>query len=123
MDEMQIIKYMKEKQYIENEYICWDFVIEIFKDFYNIELPEYPVDEIQAEFKNKLVSNFNHIKVLPTEAKEGDIVVFSLFANQHAGVMIDNKNFIHLSHDGVKVTNLSDLLGNKIIYRIIKENE
>lgn len=120
MDEQTIINYMKKKRYIDNEYICWDFVMDVYKDLYDIELPEYPVTEIQAEFKNRVVSNFNHIIVPKGEEHESDIVVFSLFANQHAGVMIDNKNFIHLARDGVKITDLSFLIGNYKVYRVIK---
>ena len=120
MDEQKIINYMKKKRYIDNKYICWDFVMEVCKDLYDIELPEYPVTEVQAEFKIKLVSNINHIIVSKGEEQEGDIVVFSLFADQHAGVMTDKNNFIHLARDGVKVTNLSFLIGNYKVYRVIK---
>lgn len=120
MDEKTIINYMKTKRYEDGKYICWDFVMELYKDLYNIELPEYPVTEVQAEFKNKLISNFNHIVVKNGEEQEGDIVVFSLFANQHAGVMTDSKNFIHLARDGVKITDLSFLIGNYKVYRVIK---
>lgn len=120
MDEKTIIKYMKTKRYIEDKYICWDFVMEICKDLYDIELPEYPVTEVQAEFKNKLISNFKHIVVQKGEEKDGDIVVFSLFANQHAGVMINKNNYIHLSREGVQVRNLATLVNNYKVYRVIK---
>lgn len=120
MEEKQIIKYMTTKRYVENEYICWDFVMDIFKDIYNIELPEYPVDEVQSEFKNRLVSNFNHDVIEHENTLEGDIVVFSMFANQHAGVMVNKKEFIHLSKEGVKITSLKNLFGNCKIYRIKK---
>ena len=43
MREEQIIRYMQTKKYIENEYVCWDFVRDVYKDEYNIELPEHPV--------------------------------------------------------------------------------
>lgn len=120
MDELQIIKYMKTKRYIEGQYICWDFVMDVYKDLYNIILPEYPVTDVQAEFKNKMVSNFNHSVIPRGDEQEGDIVVFSLFANQHAGVMINKNNFIHLSKEGVKVSDLSFLVGNYKVYRIKK---
>ncbi len=61
MDEKTIINYMKKKRYIEDKYICWDFVMDVYKDLYDIDLPEYPVTEVQAEFKIKLVSNINHM--------------------------------------------------------------
>ena len=88
MKEEKIIHYMMNKHYQENKYVCWDFVMDVYKDEYNINLPEYPVDEVQAEFKKRLTSNIPHVKV-EGEPIEGDIIVFSLFANQHAGVMID----------------------------------
>lgn len=120
MDEKQIINYMMSKKYVDGQYICWDFVMEVYKDMYDFDLPEYPVTEVQAEFKNKLTSNFKHIIVSQGEEKEGDIVVFSVFANQHAGVMIDSNNYIHLSREGVQVRNLVSLVNNYKVYRILR---
>lgn len=117
MEEQKIINYMRKKKYIEDKYICWDFVRDVYKDEYNIILPEYPVDEIQAEFKQELVSNIPHKKIDTKEAREGDIIVFSLFANQHAGVMIGKESFIHLTHQGVRVSDVEDVGGNYVIYR------
>jgi len=121
MDEKQIVKYMVTKTYIEDKYICWDFVRDLYIDLYNVELPEYPVDEVQTEFKHKLVANFPHIKIEnESKVKEGDIIVFSLFANQHAGVIIDKDRYIHLSKNGVEVKELKALTSRRTIYRIIK---
>lgn len=120
MNEEQITRYMISKKYIEDKYICWDFVMDVYKDLFDIELPEYPVDEVQAKFKIQLTSNIRHIKVEPVDSSEGDIIVFSLFTNQHAGVMINNKSFIHLSKSGVEVKDIKNLIGNYTIYRIIK---
>lgn len=120
MKEEILIKYMKEKKFNKEKYVCWDFVRDIYKDNYKIELPEYPTDEIQAEFKKYLTSNINHIKIKNNDIKEGDIIVFSLFANQHAGVMIDNENFIHLSEKGVQTCNIKNIRGNYVVYRIVK---
>lgn len=119
MKEEKIIHYMMNKHYQENKYVCWDFVMDVYKDEYNINLPEYPVDEIQAEFKKRLTSNIPHVKV-EGEPVEGDIIVFSLFANQHAGIMIDYQNFIHLANDGVRVTSIKDVGKNYAIYRVVK---
>lgn len=119
MNEKTIIKYMAETKYIEGEYICWDFVRTIYKDEYDIELPEYPVDEVQAEFKNRMTSNIPNIRVETKKAIEGDIIVFSLFANQHAGVMINRESFIHLTPQGVRVSDVEDVGGNYVIYRKI----
>ena len=121
MDEKKIIDYMKKKRYIDDEYICWDFVMEVCKDNYGLELPEYPVTEVQTEFKNRMVSNFKHFIVPKGQELEGDIIVFSLFANQHAGVMIDSKNYIHLSKEGVQVRSLDSLLGNYKVYRSMED--
>lgn len=120
MDEKQIIEYMRKKRYIDGEYICWDFVMEVAKDIYGVELPEYPVTEVQTEFKNKLLSNFEHIVVKRGEEQEGDVIVFSLFANQHAGVVISKENYIHLSREGVQVRDMAALLGNYKVYRAAK---
>ena len=118
MDEIKVINYMKKKKYIENEYICWNFVQDVYKDEYDISLPDYPVDEVQAEFKHKLASNFPCKKIQKDEKiLEGDVIVFSLFANQHAGVMIDSENFIHLKKTGVAVSNINNLGKNYEIYR------
>ena len=95
--------------------------MDVYKDLYGISLPEYPADEVQAEFKIKLTNNIRHAVVNASNVAEGDIIVFSLFANQHAGVMIDNKNFIHLNKTGVEVKSVKNLVGNYVIYRI--ENE
>ena len=119
MEEKQIIKYMTKKKYIEGQYICWNFVQDIYKDLYDINLPDYPVDEIQSEFKNKLASNFPCKKIEDNCFIEGDVIVFSLFANQHAGVMIDNENFIHLTNNGVVVSNINNLGKNYVVYRKI----
>lgn len=118
MEEEKIVKYMTTKKYKENQYICWDFVRDIYLDLYDMELPEYPVDEIQTSFKNKTLSNIPHIKV-EGEPIEGDVIVFSLFANQHAGVMIDCANFIHLAKTGVKITSIKEVGKNYAIYRRI----
>ena len=120
MDEQSLIKYMITKRYKEGEYVCWDFVRDIYKDLYNIDLPEYPADEIQAEFKYELTSNIKHKKIPIGEAQEGDIIVFSLFANQHAGVMINNESFIHLPKTGVQVSDIADVGKNYVIYRMEK---
>lgn len=120
MNENQIMNYMMNKRYIEDKYICWDFVMEVSKDHYGVILPEYPVTEVQAEFKNKLVANFKHVLVKSGEEQAGDIVVFSLFANQHAGVMINKDNYIHLCREGVQVRNLVSLVNNYKVYRVIK---
>lgn len=120
MEEKQIINYMKKKRYIEGKYICWDFVMDVCKDLYDIELPEYPVTEVQTEFKNKLVANFDNIVVPKGGEKEGDVIVFSLFANQHAGVMINENNYIHLSKEGVQVRDLNALVSNYKVYRAVK---
>lgn len=117
MDEKKIVKYMTTKKYIENKYICWNFVQDIYNDLYGIILPDYPVDEVQSEFKYKLVSNFPCKKVEDTSFIEGDVIVFSLFANQHAGVMIDNENFIHLTNNGVIISNINNLGKNYVVYR------
>ena len=78
MHENQVIRYMMSKKYKENEYVCWDFVIDVIKDMFGVELPEYPVTEVQAEFKHKLCANFEHIVIPDGEQKEGDIIAFSL---------------------------------------------
>lgn len=118
MHENQVIRYMVNKKYIEDKYVCWDFVIDVISDLFNIKLPEYPVTEVQAEFKNKLCANFKHSVIQYGEQEEGDIIVFSLFANQHAGVIINKDYFIHLSPQGVIVTALNDLRKNYVIYRL-----
>lgn len=118
MDEKTIIEYMTNKRYIEGEYVCWDFVRDIYKDLYNIDLPEYPADEIQAKFKCELTTNIKHKKIDTADAKEGDIIVFSLFANQHAGVMINNESFIHLPKEGVQISDIADVGKNYVIYRM-----
>lgn len=118
MHENQIMRYMMSKHYKENEYVCWDFVIDVIKDMFGIELPEYPVTEIQAEFKNRLCANFKHSVIPDGEQQEGDIIGFSLFANQHAGVIINKDYFIHLRPEGVVVTAISDLRKNYVIYRL-----
>jgi len=118
MEEETIIKYMMEKHYIKDKYVCWDFVRDIYKDMYDIDLPEYPVDEIQAEFKNKLTSNIPCIKTTDNP-REGDVIVFSLFADQHAGVMVDNENFLHLRPQGVMLSNINNVGKNYVIYRKI----
>ena len=120
MDEKTIINYMMKKRYKEGEYVCWDFVRDIYKDLYNIELPEYPADEVQAEFKHELTSNIEHVRLTAGEAQEGDIIVFSLFANQHAGVMINKESFIHLPKEGVQVSDIADVGKNYVIYRMVK---
>ena len=120
MNEQTIIKYMTEKHYKENQYTCWDFVMDIYKDLYGIILPEYPVDEIEANFKHKLKTNLKPDIIPLNKAKEGDIIVFSLFANQHAGVMINSESFIHLHRQGVQVTDIEDSGQNYAIYRLLK---
>lgn len=120
MDENQIIRYMTEKRYKEDEYLCWDFVRDVYKDLFNVELPEYPADEIQADFKYSLTSNIKHIKIPVEQAKEGDIIVFSLFADQHAGVMINNESFIHLPKEGVQISDVANVGKNYVIYRIVE---
>ena len=120
MEEKKIYEYMTTKRYKENEYLCWDFVRDIYKDLYKMELPEYPVDELPTHFKQRMVSNFKHEVVKDGQAAEGDIIVFSLMADQHAGVMIDSDNMIHLGKSNVRVSALSDLGKNYVIYRIIK---
>ena len=118
MHENQVIRYMMSKKYKENEYVCWDFVIDVIKDMFGVELPEYPVTEVQAEFKHKLCANFEHAVIPDGEQQEGDIIAFSLFANQHAGVIINKDYFIHLRPEGVVVTALSELRKNYVIYRL-----
>ena len=118
MHENQIMRYMMSKHYKENEYVCWDFVIDVIKDMFGIELPEYPVTEVQTEFKNRLCANFKHSVIPDGEQQEGDIIGFSLFANQHAGVIINKDYFIHLRPEGVVVTAISDLRKNYVIYRL-----
>lgn len=118
MKEKDIIRYMKEKRYIEDKYICWNFVQDVFYDLFEIKLPDYPVDEIQSEFKYKLVSNFPCKKIEKQDKiLEGDVIVFSLFANQHAGIMIDSDNFIHLCRSGVTICNINNVGKNYAIYR------
>ena len=118
MDEKRIIEYMTKKRYVDGKYICWDFVMDVFKDCYGIDLPEYPVDEIQVDFRKRLIANFEHEKIAKGWEREGDIIAFSLLSNQHAGVMINDKDFIHLSRDGVGIVSLKSLLGNYQIYRV-----
>lgn len=118
MHENQVIRYMMSKKYKENEYVCWDFVIDVIKDMFGVELPEYPVTAVQAEFKLKLCANFEHTVIPYGEQQEGDIIAFSLFANQHAGVIINKDYFIHLRPEGVVVTALSELRKNYVIYRL-----
>lgn len=120
MHENQIIRYMMTKKYVENEYHCWEFVRDVYFDMFNKKLPEYPLGEVPAEFKNRLKTNIKYIEVKDIEILEGDIIIFSLFANQHAGVMIDDKHFIHLGFDGVQVTDKTNLGGNYAIYRIVE---
>lgn len=119
MNEEKITKYMMETKFDEKKYGCWEFVRTVYKNEHNIDLPEYPVDEVQAEFKHKLASNIPHKIVSSNDAKEGDIIVFSLFAEQHAGVMINDNSFIHLTPQGVRVTDVANVGGNYVIYRKI----
>lgn len=111
---------MITKRYDKDNYNCWDFVQEVYKNDYGYELPDYPVGDVPAEFKEKLKSNIKHIKIKKEEAIEGDIVIFSLFADQHAGIMLDNDSFIHMSHTHVTVSQLSNLGGNYAIYRVVR---
>ena len=119
MDDKRITEYMLRKRYIEDKYVCWDFVMDVFMDCKGIKLPEYPIGEVQVEFREKISSNFPHVKVPIGELKKWDIVVFSLFANQHAGVMISDTNYIHLSRGGVEVGDLNALAKNYKGYRIL----
>lgn len=119
-DEQKLFNYITKTKFIENKYECWEFVCDIYKKEYGIILPEYPVDEVEAEFKQKVVSNIPNKRIEKGgEPKEGDIIVFSLFVNQHAGVMINKESFIHLTEKGVKVTDLDDVGGNYVFYRKI----
>lgn len=120
MEEKQIYEYMTTKKYKENEYLCWDFVRDVYKDLYNMDLPEYPVDELPVHFKHRMEANFEHKKIENGQAIEGDIIVFSLMADQHAGVMIDSNYLIHLGKTNVRISRLSDLGKNYVIYRIVK---
>lgn len=115
----QIVRYMMSKKYKENEYVCWDFVIDVIFDMFGITLPEYPVTEVQTVFKNRMVANLNNIVVTGKDIKEGDIIVFSLYDSQHAGVMINEENFIHLAREGVQVGDIARTGGNYEIYRLI----
>lgn len=115
----QIVRYMMSKKFKENEYICWDFVRDVMKDLYNYILPEYPVTEVQAEFKNRVVANLKPEIVEEGQAKEGDLIVFSLYDSQHAGVMIDKENYIHLAREGVQVCDLANTGKNYVIYRVL----
>lgn len=120
LNEQKIVKYMMTKHYDEQNYNCWDFVQDVYKDEYDYRLPDYPMGTVPAQFKDKLKSNINHIKIEKENAIEGDIVIFSLFADQHAGVMLDNDSFIHMSKTNVAVSQLSNLGGNYAIYRVVR---
>ena len=119
MNNEQITHYMLTKKYIKDEYLCWDFVRDVIKDILNIELPEYPLSEVPTKFKKTLTSNLRHIRIEPADAQEGDLIVFSMFDQQHAGVMINNECFIHLPEEGVLVSDLDDAGGNYVIYRLL----
>lgn len=120
MHENQIIRYMVTKKYDEQNYNCWDFVRDVYYDMNEYVLPEYPLTEVPQEFKDRLVTNIKHEKINKEEAKEGDIIIYSAFADKHAGVMLDNEHFIHLGKASPMVTNKNEIGGNYAIYRIIE---
>ncbi len=122
MKEEQIINYMTTKKYIENKYLCWDFVQDVYEDMFNYRLPDYPAGEVPAEFKNRLKTNLLYDRVEKENAQEGDLVIFSMFSDQHAGLMLNNNDFIHLTNTTVAVSQLNNLGANYAIYRIIREN-
>lgn len=117
MNEEQIIYYMMNKKWVDGVYMCWEFVQDIYRDLYDMELPDYPVDEPQTEFKNRMVSNFRPKVVPNNEAQDGDIVIFTSLNLQHAGVMIDNERFIHLGMSTPQITDLRSVKGVYKLYR------
>lgn len=120
LDEKKIIEYMTTRKYIKDVYTCWEFVQEVCKKEYDLDLPDYPVGQVQAEFKDKIKSNFNHIKINKEEAKEGDIIIFSVFANQHAGIMLNSESFIHMGVNNVVVSQIENIRGFYEIYRYVR---
>lgn len=117
MHENQIIRYMMSKKYTK-DYDCWEFMRDVYRDTYNIELPEIPLLETPIEFKDKLVTNFKCQKVSDDDIKEGDMIIYSRFTYLHAGMMLDDKNFIHLGeNNGVMITDKTNLRGRYEIYR------
>lgn len=91
---------------------------DVYKDTYDIDLPEIPLLETPIEFRDKLITNFKCKKVEEDDIREGDMIIYSSFIHLHAGMMLDNKNFIHLGeNNGVMVTDKTNLRGRYEIYR------
>ena len=83
-----------------NELDCWGFVIKIYKELYNIILPDYSdihtdstiTSASQALTNTELYQEGVHIEV----PQEGDILLFSVAGNPlHVGVALNDKIMIH----------------------------
>lgn len=110
---MNYIKYFLNDKFKLGQNDCWTFVQEVFKNENNIILPDVPV--INNTNESFLKSNINHKAV--KKAHSGCLIFIKTIGNNHVGYAINEKEFIHKTLTGVKV---SQIPASAEIYEIIE---
>ena len=91
---------------------CWGLVLCIYKDIFGIDLPDLENYEVDWSYKGNdyIMERYTNEWVRVEQPQEMDIVLMhnKKGISNHAGVMLDNKNFIHCPNAGVVLSKITD---------------
>lgn len=112
---MNYLKYFQSPKYNRENYNCWDFVRQIFRNEHGLELPDLPI-MTDTESISYLKSNIEYREI--TEPKAGCIVLFYCSGKGHAGYAINYKEFIHLTYKNPQITRIPK---NVSLYEVLND--
>ena len=110
---MNYLKYFNCQKYDRENYNCWNFVQDVFKDIHNIELPNLPImtDDESVTF---LKSNIKY-KIID-KPQIGTLIFVQTGRINHVGYCISNKQFIHKNKLGACI---QDIPPKAIFYEVL----
>ena len=112
---MDLLKYFRVQKYNRDNYNCWDFVRDIYKEEHNITLPELPIMTDQASV-TFLRSNINY-KIVD-KAYKGCLIFFHAKGINHVGYAINEKEFVHKNEQSSTVDKIPQ---SAIIYEVLND--
>jgi len=110
---------------------CWGLDILFYRDFLNIKLPdvteEYDEDWAFKSGKDYFIENYHKQFIKVSRPQLYDVVLFqnSRGKANHAGIILNNGKFIHMTRGGVSINRYIEEIFSKRLngfYRLKNEN-
>lgn len=114
---MNYIKYFKNNKYDKGLNDCWTLVQDIYKDEYNIDLPDCPIFDSPDKWADFLRTQSNVPYKLVNKPFKGVLVHVKFAGFEHIGYALNNREYIHKTFEGVKI---SKIPSKALFYEVLK---